>query len=77
MQQALGLPPLTRHPPTPGWPCRLPPDDIVPDGGELLDREYILAPGAALMLDAAPRPPLQALPPSARASAVYQRLGQA
>jgi hypothetical protein len=72
------LPDPTPIPPSPNPPARrLPPDDVVPAGGELLEREYILAPGAALMLDAVVRPPLAALPPAARASAVYSRLGQA
>lgn len=62
--------------------CRLPPDDVVPEGGELLDTEYILAPGAALMLDAVIRPtqPLTSGPggvsAALRASQVYERLGQ-
>jgi len=49
---------------------------VVLEGGEPLDSEYVLAPGAALMLDASARPPLGSLPAEARASAVYQRLGQ-
>lgn len=59
----------------------------MPAGAERLDSEYILAPGAALMLDAAPpaptpRPPATAAASTgaasaaARASQVYERLGQ-
>lgn len=73
---------VTLPPPPPGmqWrrlvdTSRLPPDDAVPRGGELLEREYLLAPWAALMLDAVPRPPLNALSGAARAEAVYARLG--
>ena len=46
----------------------------MPEGGELLEREYILSPGAALMLDAARRP--TAATSSQRASQVYDRMGQ-
>lgn len=53
---------------------RLPPDDIVPQGGELLEREYILAPGAALMLDAASRS--SELSAVERANQAFERLGQ-
>jgi hypothetical protein len=66
-------PPQPRHPLP---PARLPPDDAVPGGGELLEREYVLAPGAALMLEGAVRPPLETLTGTARASAVYSRLGE-
>lgn len=54
---------------------RLPPDDVVPAGAELLERDYQIAPGAALMLDAVVRPPIKSLSGAARASAVYQRMG--
>jgi len=59
--------------------CRLPPQDVVLDNGELLESEYIVAPSAAILLEAAPRAP----PPSRQtqtavrqASQVYQRMGQ-
>ncbi|KAI8471255.1 MAG: hypothetical protein J3K34DRAFT_520745 [Monoraphidium minutum] len=61
---------------------RLPPEDAVPEGAESLFNEYILAPGAALMLDAAPQAAAPQPAPgqasaAARASQVYERMGQA
>jgi isoamylase len=51
---------------------RLPPDDVVLEGGELLQGDYIIAPGAALMLDAVARPPVTAFTSAeARAKAAY------
>jgi hypothetical protein len=59
--------------------CRLPPQDVAVESGELLHSEYVVAPGAAIMLEAVVRP--AAPPPQARAavqqaSTMYQRMGQ-
>lgn len=46
--------------------------------GELLESEYIVASGAAIMLDAVPRPAgpsPQAVAAVSKASQVYQRMG--
>eukprot|EP00878_Enallax_costatus_P025353 GHUV01027123.1.p1 GENE.GHUV01027123.1~~GHUV01027123.1.p1 ORF type:complete len:648 (+),score=120.67 GHUV01027123.1:549-2492(+) len=58
--------------------ARLPPQDVVLDSGELLDTEYIVAPGAAIMLEAAPQPappPPQSRAATMQASQVYGRMG--
>lgn len=59
--------------------ARMPPQDVAVEHGEMLHSEYVVAPGAAIMLEAVPRP--AAPPPQARAavqqaSTVYQRMGQ-
>lgn len=62
-----------------GLSCRMPPQDVVIDSGEMLEAEYIIAPGAAIMLEAAPRaapPTPQSRAASMQASQVYQRMGQ-
>lgn len=58
----------------------MPPQDVVLDAGELLHNEYIVASGAAILLEAVPRPaapPAQARAATQQASQVYKRMGQA
>jgi hypothetical protein len=58
--------------------CRRPPYDVALERGELLESEYIVAAGAAIMLDAVPRAPpptQQTVAAVSKASQVYQRMG--
>lgn len=58
--------------------ARRPPHDVALERGELLESEYIVASGAAIMLDAVPRPSgpsPQAVAAVSKASQVYQRMG--
>jgi hypothetical protein len=57
--------------------CRRPPYDVALERGELLESEYIVAAGAAIMVDAVPRatpPTRQAVAAVSKASQVYQRM---
>lgn len=55
----------------------MPPHDVALDSMELLEAEYILGAGAAILLESVPRPaapPPQARAAAANASQIYKRM---